>query len=128
MPTQAELEAFAAAVIPKGTIIAWYAKQGAFPRGWNVCDGSNGTPDLRGRFIRGVSDIAETGKTGGNTDHTHHYRWSVSEGNWKGSDKDWGQTPWAGGPNPVKPQNHEADTDPASNLPPYVDVIYLMKT
>ena len=25
------------------------------PKGWSLCDGTNGTPDLRGRFVRGYS-------------------------------------------------------------------------
>lgn len=53
------------AVFPKGIILAWYAKAGVFPGGWAVCDGTNGTPDLRGRFLMGVSDMADVGKPGG---------------------------------------------------------------
>lgn len=35
--------------LPKGTIIMWSGT--AAPSGWAICNGSNGTPDLRGRFI-----------------------------------------------------------------------------
>jgi len=27
---------------------AWAMKSGKFPEGWVICDGTNGTPDLRG--------------------------------------------------------------------------------
>ena len=37
-------------MIPKGTIIAFNSENA--PNGWALCDGTNGTPDLRGRFIR----------------------------------------------------------------------------
>ena len=37
-------------MIPKGTIIAYNLETA--PSGWALCDGTNGTPDLRGRFIR----------------------------------------------------------------------------
>jgi microcystin-dependent protein len=40
--------------IPKGTIIAHYYL--TVPMGWVLCDGQNGTPDLRGRFIRMWND------------------------------------------------------------------------
>jgi hypothetical protein len=37
--------------IPFGVILAYYSTPA--PAGWALCDGSNGTPDLRGRFILG---------------------------------------------------------------------------
>ncbi len=40
-------------VIPPGGIIMWSGKTA--PAGWALCDGSNGTPDLRGRFIVGYN-------------------------------------------------------------------------
>ena len=47
--------------LPKGSIIAWNGKTP--PKGWALCDGKNGTPDLRGRFIRMVTlDLPKNGK------------------------------------------------------------------
>ena len=37
-------------LLPRGCIIAWNGNTP--PKGWALCDGANGTPDLRGRFIR----------------------------------------------------------------------------
>ena len=37
--------------------------------GWHICDGTHGTPDLRGRFILGVSDGHAVGSTGGEENH-----------------------------------------------------------
>ncbi|MBB6253015.1 tail fiber protein [Nitrospirillum iridis] len=51
-----------AARIPSGSILMWAGS--SIPTGWVLCDGSNGTPDLRGRFILGGS-TADIGKTGG---------------------------------------------------------------
>lgn len=39
-------------LLPKGAIIMWYGDKA--PAGWAICDGSNGTPDLRGRFVVGA--------------------------------------------------------------------------
>ena len=36
--------------LPKGVIMAYNSPKA--PPGWAICDGKNGTPDLRGRFIR----------------------------------------------------------------------------
>lgn len=37
--------------------------------GWHICDGTNGTPDLRGKFILGASDGHAVGSTGGEENH-----------------------------------------------------------
>lgn len=42
--------------IPLGTIIM-YDGQSDIPPGWAICDGSNGTPDLIDRFIKGGTSI-----------------------------------------------------------------------
>ena len=39
--------------IPSGGIIIWSGAANAIPTGWYLCNGSNGTPDLRGRFVVG---------------------------------------------------------------------------
>ena len=40
--------------VPVGVISIWSGDVGSIPDGWAVCDGSNGTPDLTGRFIVGA--------------------------------------------------------------------------
>lgn len=51
--------------IPSGTIITWYGVLGSIPSGFVLCDGSNGTPDLRNRFIVGAGNSYTLGATGG---------------------------------------------------------------
>lgn len=41
------------------------------PRGWHVCDGADGTPDLRDRFIVSEGPAIGRDTTGGTTEHTH---------------------------------------------------------
>ena len=64
--------------MPSGAIILWYGTTA--PAGWKICDGTNGTPDLRGRFVVGAGingspaagDINPTytvGATGGKNQH-----------------------------------------------------------
>ncbi len=52
------------ATIPVGGIIMWSGSINDIPSGWQLCNGSNGTPDLTDRFIVGASN--NIGDTGGN--------------------------------------------------------------
>ena len=52
-------------LIPPGAIIMWSGAVDAIPEGWALCDGSNGTPDLRNRFIVGAGGSYNVGDTGG---------------------------------------------------------------
>lgn len=42
-------------IVPVGGIIIWSGTSDQLPSNWKICDGSNGTPDLRGRFVIGTS-------------------------------------------------------------------------
>lgn len=43
-------------LLPAGAIIMWSGTVASIPAGWQLCDGTNGTPDLRGMFIVGAGD------------------------------------------------------------------------
>lgn len=62
--------------IPTGVISLWYGSIGSVPSGWYLCDGANGTPDLRNKFVVGAGSTYAVAATGGSTDaivvsHTH---------------------------------------------------------
>ena len=69
-----------ATMVP-GLILLWHGPIATIPPGWAWCDGNNGTPDLRNRYVIGAaSDDAGVPKatidgilanTGGNSTHTH---------------------------------------------------------
>ena len=52
-------------IFTKGMIIAWFGKISEIPEKWAICDGTQGTPDLRNRFIIGSENDLDVGKTGG---------------------------------------------------------------
>lgn len=54
-----------AAAVPAGVITMWSGAANAIPSGWLLCNGANGTPDLRDRFIVGASGAYAVGATGG---------------------------------------------------------------
>ena len=51
--------------IPVGCIVMWSGAVNNIPSGWALCNGSNGTPDLRNRFIVGAGSTYAVGNTGG---------------------------------------------------------------
>jgi len=62
--------------IPTGCILLWSGSTGSIPSGFLLCDGTNGTPDLRNSFIVGAGNNYTVGQTGGSADaivvsHTH---------------------------------------------------------
>lgn len=61
--------------IPIGGIIMWAGAVEDVPEGWALCDGDNGTPDLRNSFIVAAGDTYAVGDTGGEDEsdlsHTH---------------------------------------------------------
>lgn len=50
--------------LPSGSIIIWTGS--TIPDGWAICNGENGTPDLRNRFLVGAGSDGALGSTGGN--------------------------------------------------------------
>jgi hypothetical protein len=60
-----------AARFPVGGIVLWAGLEIEIPTGWSLCDGLNGTPDLRSRFVLAAGYDAGTsqyvvGQSGGN--------------------------------------------------------------
>ena len=66
--------------VPSGGIIIWSGASNAIPSGWYLCNGSNGTPNLSGKFVVGYSASDgdfDVNDTGGSKDavlvsHTHN--------------------------------------------------------
>lgn len=69
--------------VPRGTVIPWSPPQTAIktdnsgalriapPPGWLLCNGEDGTPDLRDRFVRGTVDPGTIGELAGSATHKH---------------------------------------------------------
>jgi len=121
-------------VVPVGGILAW--TRGDVPDGWAVCDGENGTPDLRGLFVRGASGTDDVGTTGGQAlvtltadqipSHTHGYLYpnGTDTGSWADTDHDghcWKNATGATTDSAGGGRAHE-------NRPPFFALYYIMRT
>lgn len=89
LATKGQMDAAIAAatgLVPVGGIVMWSGTVATIPANWQLCDGTNGTPDLRDKFVIGAKQddagAAKTNVTGALTqsggtkdaiavDHTH---------------------------------------------------------
>jgi len=53
-----------------GDIGLWLGTLANIPIGWNLCDGTNNTPDMRSKFLK-INSSATTTSTGGSNTHSH---------------------------------------------------------
>ena len=68
-------------MVPTGVIVAWSGAIVDIPAGWALCDGANGTPDLRDKFIVGARQdeggkpkttiLGTLTQSGGTISHNH---------------------------------------------------------
>ena len=56
-------------LVPVGIISMWSGSINNIPNGWALCNGQNGTPDLRDKFIVGAGNEYTVGSTGGEKNH-----------------------------------------------------------
>jgi hypothetical protein len=67
-----------------GCIQLWSGLVGNVPDGWVLCNGNNGTPDMKDRFVKGGVTSGNTGGTEtiqerkSGTSHTHTVEWENS--------------------------------------------------
>jgi len=112
-------------MLPIGIITLWFGSIGTIPDGWDLCDGNNGTPDLRDKFIVCAGLTYAVNATGGAVNHNHGFtgdghQHQLAEGIGLG-----------GGPNIKQITDSDVSTgttDNGSSLPPYHALCYIMKT
>lgn len=55
---------------PVGCIVAWSGTSENVPAGWHICNGEDGTLDLRDKFVLGAGTAHTVGETGGSEEVT----------------------------------------------------------
>ena len=132
--------------LPIGTILPYIGNLADIPQGWYLCDGSNGTLDMRDLFIVGAGNNYELYNTGGKNEvelnadqlpaHYHNLYtsrqfaanrngsvWGIEQEGWtlveENTGTRCGRTGYSG--------NTSGKTVPHENRPPYIAVYYIMR-
>lgn len=113
------------AQLPTGTICLWYGAIGNIPGGFVICDGNNGTPNLKNKFIVGAGDTYAVDDTGGAILHNHAGTTNGHAHTTSGIVSADG----GGAGLPIIDSNTDTfTTDNTNGLPPYHSLAYIMKT
>lgn len=118
-------------LVPSGIICMWSGS--VIPTGWNLCDGTNGTPDLRDRFIVGAGNTYEIGNSGGSNSvtltveqmpsHSHTYSDTYASGN----DGQTGAGAVRSSNTSTKSTSNTGGGQAHENRPPYYALAFIMK-
>lgn len=122
--------------MPIGTILPYVGDLNKIPHGWVLCDGNNGTPDLRDRFIVGAGNLYTIGNIGGENFHqlTVNEMPSHNHGNPNlffvaHANSGGGGPGHVGDPYPIRPSTsiNVGGNQPHENRPPFLAVYYIMR-
>ncbi len=108
----------------KGMIILWSGSIASIPGGFTLCNGSNGTPDLRGRFILGAGDEYVPDETGGATSHVHTF---IGDGHLHAIESGSSIAAGSGFGEATDEYPTTGTTYSEDHLPPYYALAYIMK-
>jgi len=131
-PTTATWQ-FYGGIFFSGCIMPYYGDVANIPAGWQLCDGTNGTPDLRGQVFLCGATTGKTMKTqlstGGENSHTltiaempSHNHTGVP--NLSGSGQTWGNP---SGYDTAIGTNYTGGGQPHENRPKFQEVFFIMK-
>jgi microcystin-dependent protein len=138
--------------IEEGLIVGFYDLSTNIPNGWALCDGQNGTPDLRDMFIVGAGDTYNVEQTGGSSDavlieHTHtataasagNHSHLITRGEGSGSgflaasasgaltDSGTVRSSTNGSHTHTASLNSTGESGTGKNIPPYLSLFYIIK-
>ncbi len=95
-------------MVPLGGIIVWSGAIIDIPENWQLCDGTNSTPDLRDKFVPGAGDTYAVDELGGALTHIN------AEGQIVEVETGVGENVWG-----------EGATGAGSSLPPFLSLAYI---
>ena len=104
--------------------IIWMGAEADIPAGWHLCNGEDGTRDLRNLFVVGAGDIYAVGANGGNLTHNHvitdaGHGHDISEGPGLQGGSDFNDY--------VNQGLADCTSDVKNHIPPYYALCYIQK-
>jgi microcystin-dependent protein len=127
--------------VPAGGIVLWSGAANEIPSGWHLCDGTEGTPDLRDRFVVGAGGEYGKGDRGGEATHTlsvgempshSHAVWARSSGYSGKHNNDhevitYANKDWGGWSEKVNDTEAAGGGSAHENRPPFYALCYIMR-
>ena len=125
--------------LPAGSIIAFAPSASGFAgtgaelrawlaaRGWAICDGTRGTPDLRERMLLGTADASMVGQRLGSQDHDHRVRGESDAPVLRNRHTRIGNAQLKHLPDDQHRHRLDLSTDRTAHLPPSTRVLFIMK-
>lgn len=130
--------------IPAGCVLLWSGSEEEIPTGFALCDGQDGRPDLRDRFVLGAGTAHPVGATGGEEEHTltedempeHKHTQRIQSGSssylWTTQGSSSGSKSLSvalSNGNGIVPINtaYAGRGTPHNNMPPYYTLCYIIK-
>ena len=107
-----------------GFIAWWYGALNNIPVGWALCNGENGTPDLRDKFVYGAG-TTPVGNTGGNATHEHDFTSDNHRHRFREDGIGVGSGATIDDDSTL--ETATGTTDPGITLPPYHALAYIME-
>lgn len=127
------------AALPVGAIIAFMPRMGSEygnveelrawlrRQGWAICDGADGTPDMRNRMLLGTTDPITAGQRLGSRDHDHRVRGDTEAPLRRNRSTPTGRFQLKQIPDEQHRHRLDIESDKAEHLPPSMRVLFIIK-
>lgn len=125
---------------PIGAIVIWSGTAENIPTGWHLCNGKDGTPDLRDKFVLGAGEKHPVDKTGGVEEVAltveqmprHNHPISTAMGGGQNTTSANSRTVLQANPSTSPTNSNDVvleigESNPHPNMPPYYALCYIMK-
>lgn len=122
-------------ILPTGCIVIWSGSESSVPDGFALCNGQNGTPDLRDKFVLGSGAKYSVGDTGGKEEVTltleqmpkHKHEMPLTLVQSSSNDSHFGYAHGIYKDIRTPNTSEVGSSQPHPNMPPYYTLAYIIK-